>query len=184
MKDRRNVLSIVRWKHRQQSFDLSWPLLHFVSFFARAMIICVLVCPPLGLALIAYGQDMSLGEVTTRLTTIKPPAWLLVVIVVPFVIAFLDFVLRNRLRITPLEVEFRRPWGTKRIWSRSSLVGVQCDFHQIETSSSGTTKMGHVQLILSNHQDRERLDIGGSLYHGIARELTKEVGHYTRVRSM
>lgn len=183
MKNRGNVFSIVRWKHRNGTLSVSWPLLHYVSLYARIAIVCILVCPPLALAALAYVQHKPYSQLIERATSSSPPSWLVIVITISLVVAFLDFVLRNQLRISPQEVVFRRPWGSVRTWPRNRLAGVQCELHQIEaTSDTGPTTIGIVQLILCDDDGvRERLEVGGSLHQGIAEELVGQIGHYTRI---
>ena len=125
-----------------------------------------------------------MAENLSRLAAIQVPMWFWVALLVPPTLFVLDQLMRFRLQITPEQVELRRPWGTSVIFPRNNLKGVQVHYHEIGgTFEKWPRHISFVQLILQ-HPDgtRQRLGVGGAMRAGIAADLIREIGRYTRIR--
>ena len=183
MKNRKNWLAIARWTHSDAGFTVTWPLLHYVSVYGRAALLCELACPPLLVTLIVFAQDQPVVETLSRLTAFRPPMWLVVGAAVPPALFALDQLLRYRLHISAKQIELRRPWGNRTTFPRSDLEGVQLDEHVVDHTERGSSRIAIVQLIIRNHDGtRQRLAVGGTMGPSVAQDLICEIGTYTRIR--
>lgn len=182
MSNRQSILAIMRWKHSEQGFQLSWPLLHVCSYWARAIVVFMMVCGSVGFLLLLYSKDVSILEALERLKSLSPSRPLLFVMALPWVILVLDFVCRYRLHITAEDVVLRRPWGTTRTWPRSTLVGAQFEIHVPDPAEPIRSKVAIVQLIFRSDSGSERVGVGGSMFPGVARRLADQLGYYTPIR--
>lgn len=169
--------------HTDRQFDLSWPVLYFLSYKARGVLLGLIVLWPVVVFLIAYLQESSFEKAATLINSIAPP-WIIVILASTSVVVFvLDFVLRKRLRIDSQTITLRQPWAIARRWPLSSLADVTFEVNRMYTwddfhSFCGSNDLSYVHMVLCNSSSQEQVTVGGTMSANVAEDLANQIKKY------
>jgi len=185
LKNRRNIFAIVRWRHTEQGFELSWPLLHLLSGPARITLLGAIALWLGCVAILAFAKGLSPLAAAALMNSLDLPSIVFysIVILIPAstLIVLFDFVLLKRLVINSKKVVLRKPWGATQSWPRSNLTDVSYEITQSESlDGDGHNVHTRFELILNDGSSEEYIEVGGTMSPATARELHKQMKRYTR----